>query len=1731
MSEPANFELAEQKQQEAIQAARDSGVDEETISNFSNLTPESQSMPQGEVQDATEVTQDVPVGSEFSMDFSNMSAEQEVEDSPVDAAFQQSVPITNPYIKQIVGEEVNDPVIFNQKLNKVTAYEMKLNGSDFQTARTRAEAALQQSDMESVMQGYKSQVAEQMELDWKEYIQTASPEEIVARHEFLKEHSLAEAYEGKLGDEKLFADTFASLTLDEEREANTIVQGYANQLLAERVDEVGTGDWILSGAGLFLPDYLKDTGDLMDSGLFSTKEKYFNFIEGFKESTPDQKARILDLYVPKVWEAFEGNPIKAAGAINILFDESHETSFWIDAGFDLADFTGIGFDVFKLGAGGYAAAKLLRGARSSKRLNSISNIKMKYRDVDNPSAATEVTAASKADETGTVQKGNNQSEQDEALDVSAASTEKNPLSDNSVDGLADAHTRLYEQVKYNKTSSPFQQNYLSQLEKTRLQGMERGVGALVKRHTSNIKKIKADLVKEGRPLMRTIDPKAWDETSDITQNLMLNGWRVYNRTEDSVTIVKATEKAARLQRELVKESTKLEKASTQLDEISNQIRYGNATATTPDDAMAIARGEIPKGAEDYVQAEAANLRNTYKALSDNAAEAIAAGLDPSTANKIVQSIRENMDKMTNTLDQIMPEMLEGAEKAAIEKATIEKIQNAANDSGKVIKNIEITDRDRKGFKAKITYEQGSDVEEVRFTENDIGDLGVEVDDIKANLVHSWGSKIFSPEHQFDAADNTGRFGGLVRDPTFAGDQTARIKRALNRMAKDAIAGLSRKKKDQLDRLVLASDDASAETGRLFTVKELTTGVDTVKGTEIIPEDVIESYFKMHLFLGETKRMMDWATRRSLEVKGFKNLNFMEKGTLRQSIVKPVKNWGAVDFTQKQKVMMYDEASETWGTMDAATLVTQQDRLKDEGYQLVEFFNKEADTAGNVTSHGLIPPDPRVSQVGHLPQSVLNNTKGMYIPRVYNAGYHYVRDLGDARKPTVLAFERKTDAERYVKRKNEEGKNYQRFQDGDMGYEDSILTLSQGYGGLYTSARKRENLKMVAAGKDPETELTRPERLGGISSVQRYLDATGNMMPMAEQRIAAVRRFENQLDKVAKSFGNPRGLETPGDFNSRIMLPDGSPEKALFERMRENIKGSYGQMNSQERAWQGMMTSIAEYMEKGYDYPIIGGVTESARKFAVDMANMDVRGKLLGATFDAHLGWFNPSQLYVQAQNAALAASMHPAYAAKAIPQAFAARAMIHTSQDSTIGEISEIVGKGIVPKTEEFIDTVRAFRKSGLYDSVMRVADYGGKASGFGGTAMDKFRTAARAGRLAYEEGETFSRIVSFFIAKDMLKSRMGKKFDLKSDETVKMLSDETYRIMMNMQKENGAWWQNNWLGIPLQFMQVQAKLIENILPAAFGGSKRWTAKEKMSVLTGQLILYGAVGVPMVQGMSNYMMDFLGVEPTDLKEDNPQALEFMQEGVTGVLSQALGFDNNFSDRGSILKGLDDNAPAKLVKGIYRTLRYGDDEMQASDYLGASLNTVMRTKDAGMQLVRSVNNLFYKPTGKVAGQELMKVGDAFASITSTWSNAQKAKYLHESGLQSKNGNLMMPSSEFDSANYQSWVARIWGFPYDKEVAFYNTFEAQKSYQRDWKYVRQSVKRLMMEQMRNPMDEDVYRKNLMQMTMTLNEYELDKMYSQILDETISGQNALDKQMNQQLRLFMSGSLERTPVQGIE
>ena len=1610
--------------------------------------------------------------------------ELEISDNVL-AALQGRRPVTNEHLLRF-APRINDPILKHHKTQQLAMFGMSINPDlTEEEAFNQAQATLANSgSYDEAVDGYKRQITQIMNADWREHIRTADPEDIVSFAEFQRDHDLYEAYEGKLGEEKLFADEY-SLSLDEEQEANQVVQNYAMSMVQDIMDEQGVGVSDYLGL-IFWPNFTLGVSDLMDAGLFSTPGEFSNFAEAFQTATPDQKASIVEEFVPRAFEALD-NPLKAATAVTLLFDHEARRSMTGHAVLEILDVGFIGWDIISLGAAGAGALGISRALRARNTVGGSYDTGKKLVDLGNKPEAARRTVVDR------VQEGQPSARSDlsRSQEVDPFDHSRTMVGDMTLDGLSDQHVRLFEAAQAQRLKSPFVRSYVSEMELDRLQAFIRGQKAALRNATRTVTRMERQIAAGSQRVSHNQLAKAQQRVQNYSENI------------DDATAALRHGRYAR------------SKADSQVELELGQLHH----VTDPDLRPYIA---------GRVQHELRTLQE-----ADTIGEAVAAGASRSAVLRSVQAMRQHMKDIIQDVREVTPVFRDAAERAAAERRAIERMQAEAEDAGRPIQSIRMENVTDEGYTATIRYEDGSEVRRGTFTEDDLGGYYVEIEDIHVGAITDTLSHAMSPEHLMDSVSANRGLGAIVRDATWQGNQAERVRKAINQVGRTITKGLSRREKRQLDRLIIASDEASTDIERLFTVGELTRGIETARGLERFGEKVINSYYQMHLFTGELKRFMDDSIRRTLEFRGYQNLNFVDQATMRQAIVRPkrMQDWNP---DPREKVMIYDRETGTWNTTPSADVIARSGKYND--YTLAEIFHKTTDSEGNVTSHILFRDGTDSAEITRLPDNVLNKTPGMYVPRVYKPGMYFVRDLQSNSNATRLAFETRRDAVAYAKRHNTSAKahRFEVFQDGDMGFEDALSQMAQGYGGLYSSPRKKQNLMYVASGKDPETQATRPPRLGGFDSMQRYIDATAGMMPRDKQRIAVLKRFKNQVDAHARTVGRQQGFVEPGNPSAGINLPEG-PEKRLYERTFDYIQGTYGQMGTQERLYQQAMRGFAEFLEKGRDIPVVGQVTELGRRFAIDVANADIRRKLIGTTFDLHLGWFNSSQLYVQTQNAALALSAHPVHGVTAIPKALAARAILFGATEKDVGALTKVALKGMGINQKEFQDTLMSFKRSGMFESVMRVADYGGKLQGIGGTALDTYRAAARTGRVMYEEGELMGRLISWFVARDTLADaakKAGRTFDPTSTDGARQLTDETYRLMMNMQRENAAWWQQNWLAVPLQFAQVQAKLLENTLPVALGGTTRLTPAEKTRIMAGQMALYGFVGVPMFNQAYNYVTDFLGVDPAEVQADSPNAHKFLQQGVVGLSAQAMGFDNNFADRGSIIKGLDENAFAGLLKGTYNMIRGQDeDEFRLSDHAGAGLNTISRARDAGQQIFNSIRTLYTFPEAPIARDEFLKSLDSIAQMTSTWSNIQRTQYLYEIGLYSSRGNELIAAEEFQDDNLQTYIARAIGFPTNREAAYYNRQAAIFAHRREHRHIQDAVQERMVRFMREGGDVRVYQNDIRIITAGMNELERDRMMHRVMENAADPTTAQDRQLHDLQRMFLSGALESTPVEVIE
>ena len=1011
------------------------------------------------------------------------------------------------------------------------------------------------------------------------------------------------------------------------------------------------------------------------------------------------------------------------------------------------------------------------------------------------------------------------------------------------------------------------------------------------------------------------------------------------------------------------------------------------------------------------------------------------GVDPEYAQLLKDEIRTPVRGIVEDVQKQAPDALRPEDIARAEQKAEANIKRAVEEAGTSINSLTTT-RTPNGFRMEYTTEAGdADTYVHNFTVSDAGALVTDPKQAVDRTVGEAMRNVLSPDVVYRHL-----LGTFTSDVTYAGQQTDRLRNKLLKKYADLEKGVSKESKQHVDALLMAGD----ESGMVFTPDELSGGlVELRTGKEgfkrAYTREEQNLYYRKRAFLDELHEVRNTLTRDQLEFLGMKGVRYTDKdGVARESLGKPTDSFGDPAVNP---VRVFDNLSTEGKSWDMTSRATVQKYI-DEGYQPIRLLEPIQIGKKKIT-HGLA----RTDQVHAMPKQVLNYQNG-YVPRVYQPGYFFVKDVKDGKNTTLYAFEKKVDAEDYAQQLRDDGERVVVKGDREFTDLEKMTNSADQYGGLYTGSRKSTPLMVLRDGEE-----FRPERLSVAQATQRYMQSVANVTPVNTYRMAMVERWRQTVNQLAKLEGKDTGIDTLQGLDGNLNLSDEAGR--VMNDSREYLRDTLSIPSDAESFFNRGMARIGEVMrgKKGGDWVLnnIHGDPVKAMK---------------GLTFNAHMGWFNVRQLFVQAQNASIALSIAPTKAPAAFYNTLAMRSVVYSANE----DVWRAAAKTAKIDPEEFVENVREFKRSGLMDSIARTADLDSNLNGLGTGTFETMRKLAKAGRIPYEEGEGFSRLMAWNIARANLK-------DQGVELTARNVSDETVRLHMNMQRENAAKWQNSAVfGVPTQFMQVFAKFVENMLPGVLGTGK-WTNKEKARVLAGQLALYGTIGVPLMDDMFSHVAEVTGTTPLEVERNNPLFKEAVEEGLVGVLTGALGFDNNFSESGSLLAGLDDTVVTELGSALVDYLNGDTYTGQTNVFdmsLGASGNTVKRTADAIGGTFDAAVNIFTNPSPATLGTQMIEVVEGWGSITSTWSNARKARYARHYGvgLRSNRGTLLMTSEEL-GFDWATTMARAFGFQSDKEVDLFRALD----YDMDSKKAKADTRRDLKEawiDFQKTGDEELYHK---------------------------------------------------------
>jgi len=1033
-------------------------------------------------------------------------------------------------------------------------------------------------------------------------------------------------------------------------------------------------------------------------------------------------------------------------------------------------------------------------------------------------------------------------------------------------------------------------------------------------------------------------------------------------------------------------------------------------------------------------------------------------------------------------------------------------QAEATEKGVLFTNATIKSSDEGGFVAEYLLDGVPTVERREWLRSDVGTFDAHNPDF---LTSDTPNRLFnffaSADTKLATVDPD-----IVNEVTFGGLQASIIQKQLTTIAKELNKKVDKDTRLAVDELLVAGD----QMGEVFSLADLRSGTkEFSSGKRVYNDKEISHYYEKLAFTDELWKFRNGLIREELLFKGAVELRTTSLKTpdvTNKKIILPKSDFRNVDFSDTDLIYA-PQLSESGVHLTVSQVKARLDDLKEQGYLPARIVNDYTAGGNKKVKWALFKDEGKDGRAyaAELPMEVLNRQKG-YQARIYTPGYYFIKANGQ----TLRAAKSLKEAKEWIREFHidqearevpaSERLNPEPFRDRQLNKLEAISEDANQYGGLYDGPRKKDLLR--------DTEGNPLDRLNWGDSTQRYINSVSEEMPLNKYKLSLIERFNNSVDTILKRENPDKGWH-PDDWKTADLsvITDANTRKAM-ENTRTYILDQFKISSNEERTWNTFMMDVAEGME--------GSTGSNAlQRTAITLAHKDPIKQMKGATFNTMMGWYNPRHLYIQMQNASLAVAHAPRLAAKNALKTTQMVTLINLSEENVAKWAKTYSKMPFSPSAEELIQEVKDFKRAGMQSSILRNADIQASTQGITGGTKAAVLNVARKGLVFYEYGETVSRIAAWNIAKSKWKeANPGKVFD---DQGVKDVTRETFRMNLNMQKENSANFQNNkFTANALQFLQVQTKFSEKVVGGLLKNGDplkgQWTRAEAGRALAGQLFFYGALGVPIVQSAVEYGLEYLGTDPVQLKKDYPLIQEGINDGFTGMLFELAGFENSFGgDTSSLLAGMDNNILWAL--GQQAAQHFAGRTTEKIDFtetvVGPSLTFASRSSDAIINTVKALGVLYRTPTLETVGNVAFETIDDIGSITSTWSNASKILLASSyGGVFSKKGDKILSMEQLSGQTLQSLVAATMGIPLEVYTANYSLMIGGKDRQRYLRDVQTSVKKAQVIYMGNG-NEARYTANVAHLLTGLSDLEKRNIMKNVVDDVLgeSQKTQLDKQLS--------------------
>jgi hypothetical protein len=395
----------------------------------------------------------------------------------------------------------------------------------------------------------------------------------------------------------------------------------------------------------------------------------------------------------------------------------------------------------------------------------------------------------------------------------------------------------------------------------------------------------------------------------------------------------------------------------------------------------------------------------------------------------------------------------------------------------------------------------------------------------------------------------------------------------------------------------------------------------------------------------------------------------------------------------------------------------------------------------------------------------------------------------------------------------------------------------------------------------------------ISPMDLIQEVSTNLLHTAsftDFQVSAISRWSKTYANVIEQ----KGVSPDQLFWKGTIKTEGVPESLINKAVasRAAIKRILGEGSEHSRLWRHGMTRLAEWAEHG-SIPLVTKATGKRVDDIVDPIASAVRikdasarlsAKLLdhqardpinaikGLAFELKLGLMDPSQLIIQTQTIAAMATIRPTKVKTYLWDGAWMR-YAHVNQSD---EFLNMAAKRADMDADEFKIMVKEMKEGGYIDVNGELILTDHHSTSLYGPKGSVIATARNIGRWPFYEAERLNRVYAYRMAWDDMKvafPELDKAFAL--GDAQRFLARKTNDYTMNMINTSAAAYQKGIFAVPAQFMSYQMRMMENIF-----ASKTLTAGQRVRMGMGQLLLYGANGVPFGNYLADAVMGGTGAE-------------------------------------------------------------------------------------------------------------------------------------------------------------------------------------------------------------------------------------------------------------------------------